>query len=72
MTDPIFLFPSEVDEITRIADLTRWRMEKRGLFPRRIRLSPGRIAWRRADIESWAADPEGWPKQHTQAGKAAG
>ena len=63
----MFLLPNEVDEISRFADVTRWRMEKRGLFPRRVHLSPGRIAWRRADIEQWASDPEGWAKRGTAA-----
>jgi predicted DNA-binding transcriptional regulator AlpA len=73
MTSPIFLLPAEVDEITRISDLTRWRMEKRGRFPRRIHLSRKRIAWRRTDIEAWADDPEGWSKRSSeQQEKAAG
>ncbi len=31
------------------------RMEAAGLFPKRIRLSAGRVAWRIADIEEWLA-----------------
>jgi prophage regulatory protein len=55
-----FLLPAEVDAITRISDLTRWRLEKRGRFPLRIKIANRKIAWRKSDIEAWAADPEGW------------
>ena len=32
------------------------RMEKAGQFPKRIRLSPGRVVWRLRDVEAWLAD----------------
>jgi prophage regulatory protein len=57
---PEFLLPAEVQEITRLRDPTRRRMETRGLFPQRIRIAPRRIAWRRADIEQWVKNPEDW------------
>jgi prophage regulatory protein len=31
------------------------RMEDEGKFPRRVRLSPFRIAWVEAEIQSWLA-----------------
>ena len=58
-----FLLPREVDAITRLRDLTRWRLEKQGRFPKRIKLGTRKIAWRRVDIEEWARDPEGWGEQ---------
>jgi prophage regulatory protein len=36
-----------------LSDPTIWRMERRGEFPRRIQVSPGRVAWRRSEIEQW-------------------
>jgi hypothetical protein len=39
-----FLLPSEVQEITRLRDPTRKRMEKRGLFPARIRIAPRNVS----------------------------
>jgi prophage regulatory protein len=63
MSGTPFIFADEIDEITRVHDVTRKRMERRGLFPKRIRIAPRRIAWRRPDIEAWAADPEGWAKR---------
>jgi prophage regulatory protein len=59
-----FMLPAEVEKIIPFGDLTRSRMEKRGLFPKRIRVTPRRIAWRRTEIETWVNDPEGWPKRH--------
>ena len=31
------------------------RLEKRGRFPRRIRLGENRVAWLRSEIEEWIA-----------------
>jgi predicted DNA-binding transcriptional regulator AlpA len=66
-----FLLPSEVQEITRLRDPTRRRMEKRGQFPARIHIAPRRIAWRCADIQAWVEDPEGWAKRHAADGGVA-
>jgi predicted DNA-binding transcriptional regulator AlpA len=63
-----FIFPAEVEQIIPFCDLTRARMEKRGLFPKRIRITPRRIGWRRSEIEAWTADPEGWRRQHQANG----
>lgn len=71
MNESPFIFPAEVDRITNVCDLTRWRLEKRGLFPKRIRVTPRRVAWRRSEIETWVSDPEAWRKQH-RVGSAAG
>ena len=30
-----------------------WRLEKQGLFPRRIWLGPGRVAWFLREISEW-------------------
>jgi predicted DNA-binding transcriptional regulator AlpA len=34
---------------------TVWRMRQRGEFPEPIQISPGRKAYRRADLEEWKA-----------------
>jgi len=44
---------SKVEELTSLSRTTRWRMERRGEFPKRVRLSPGRVGWRQAEIEAW-------------------
>jgi predicted DNA-binding transcriptional regulator AlpA len=66
-SDSPFLLPDELDKLTRVSDLTRSRMEKRGLFPRRIRIAPRRIAWRRSEVEDWVRDPEAWGKRQAGA-----
>lgn len=40
----------------RMSSLSRvqaWRLEKLGLFPRRIQISPGRVGWLKSEIEAW-------------------
>jgi prophage regulatory protein len=44
---------AKVHELTSLSRTTRWRMERRGEFPKRVRLSAGRVGWRQADIEEW-------------------
>ena len=29
------------------------RLEKKGMFPKRIVIGPGRVGWRLSDIEAW-------------------
>ena len=64
----IFLLPREVEEITRLSDLTRSRLEKRGKFPPRIKIGNRKIAWRKVDIEEWSRDPEAWAQRHAGGG----
>ena len=47
------IFKHERKRLVPISDATVWRMERRGEFPRRINVSPGRVAWRRSEIEQW-------------------
>ena len=34
---------------------TIWRQRRHGQFPDPVRISPGCVAWREADVESWIA-----------------
>lgn len=36
-----------------LSDVTIWRMEKTGLFPKRRQLSPGRVAWLASEVDAW-------------------
>ena len=36
-----------------LSRVTIWRMERRGEFPQRIVLSPGRVGWISDDIDEW-------------------
>jgi predicted DNA-binding transcriptional regulator AlpA len=62
-----FLLPQAVDEISRLSRVTRWRREKAGLFPRRIKISARKIAYRKSEIEDWQRDPEGWQTRQVAA-----
>lgn len=43
----------EVVERVQLSDTTIWRMEKRGDFPRRRRISGNAVAWRSDEIDAW-------------------
>jgi prophage regulatory protein len=34
----------------------RWRLEREGRFPRRLRLGPRTVRWRLSEILAWIAD----------------
>ncbi len=36
-----------------LSDTTIWRLEKKGGFPKRIQLSPGRVGWNSEAIKNW-------------------
>jgi len=51
----------ECRALTRLHPATRWRLEQRGLFPRRIKIGDpcavnGRIAWSRSEVMKWLAE----------------
>ena len=52
----------QVFEITKLSKSTRWRLEKAGLFPKKIHLSPNTVGWLASDICSWL-------EQRAQEGK---
>lgn len=43
----------EVKRMTNLDRVTRWRMERVGKFPQRIRLSLHRIGWREDEVVEW-------------------
>jgi prophage regulatory protein len=71
MTQSPFVLPPEADEISLISDVTRWREEKRGRFPKRVTLGSKQHAWRRSELMEWAADPEGWRARQRPHGEVA-
>lgn len=50
--------PAALPSSTGLSKTTIWRLERAGKFPRRLRLSPGAVGYRRADIKSWLASRE--------------
>lgn len=49
------LRPAVVADRIAVSLPTLWRMRRRGDFPQPIKLSPGTVAWKEADIEAWIA-----------------
>lgn len=43
----------DVVELTGLCYTTIYNLEKQGGFPRRRQLSPGRVAWVRAEVVAW-------------------
>ena len=60
MSTPFLLSLDEVEQRTCLCGLTLMRQEKLGRFPKRVKISSRRIAYRGAEIEDWLRDPEAW------------
>ena len=43
----------EVRHLTGLSRVTRWRMERRGEFPRKIKLSTRCVGWPEAEVMQW-------------------
>ena len=52
---PALLSKAQVIEITTLSHTTIWRMMKSGTFPKSVKASMGRVAWRKSDIDNWLA-----------------
>jgi len=48
-----FLSKPLVLDMADLSHVTLWRMEKRGEFPKRRQISPGRVAWLESEILAW-------------------
>ncbi|HXG72598.1 MAG TPA: AlpA family phage regulatory protein [Gemmatimonadaceae bacterium] len=48
--------PRDLRRVVGLANVTVWRLRRAGLFPQPLRLSVGRIGWRRADLEAWLSE----------------
>ena len=53
---PALLSKAKVIEITTLSHTTIWRMVKQGKFPKSVKASMGRVAWRKSDIDTWLAE----------------
>ncbi len=40
-------------EVSGLSNVTRWRMEKRGEFPKRRQISPNRVAYLQSELFEW-------------------
>jgi predicted DNA-binding transcriptional regulator AlpA len=61
----IMLSKKQVMKITGLSDSTLFRQEQQGVFPRRIAIAKGRVAWSQREIIAWLervkADRPGLP-----------
>ena len=48
-----FIRRDEVYEITSIKDPQLWKLEKKGEFPRRRRLTERTVAWLSSEVTAW-------------------
>ncbi|MFT4954922.1 MAG: prophage regulatory protein [Brevundimonas sp.] len=51
----LLLWP-QVREIVGVSRTTAWRMQRNGLFPDPVQVSPNRVAWRKTDIDAWCQE----------------
>lgn len=42
-----------VEAITGLSRATIYRLIKQGIFPKPLRIAPGRVAWKPSDIRDW-------------------
>ncbi|MGQ3206803.1 MAG: helix-turn-helix transcriptional regulator [Brevundimonas aurantiaca] len=50
--DRLLLWP-EVQNLVGFSRTTAWRMQRAGLFPWPIPVSPGRVGWRESELNAW-------------------
>lgn len=43
----------QVKDITGLSRVTRWRMERRGEFPRKVQLTERCVGWSEAEVLAW-------------------
>ena len=48
-----FVGEVEVGHITNLSRSTRWRLQRKGQFPRSTQLSPGRKGWLLSEVTEW-------------------
>jgi predicted DNA-binding transcriptional regulator AlpA len=61
---PVFLTQKQVDRRHPASRATRWRSEKRGLFPKRLKIAGKLSGYRTSEILEYESDPEGWARRH--------
>jgi prophage regulatory protein len=51
--DRRILLEDEVTSITRLSSVSIWRLERKKLFPRRIKLGGKRVGWIEREVLDW-------------------
>lgn len=55
---PAFMLRADVIEFTTLSKSVLRRLMMRDEFPKPVKLSPNRVAWRRAEVEDWVNNRE--------------
>lgn len=55
---PAFMLRADVIEFTTLSKSVLRRLMIRDEFPKPVKLSPNRVAWRRAEVEEWVNSRE--------------
>lgn len=50
---PSIVRKPEVNDMTGLPDSTLYKLEQRGQFPKRFRVTARLVGWLRADVEAW-------------------
>lgn len=48
-----FIRETECRRISGLSRTTRWRLERKGEFPRRRQISPGAVGWLSSELATW-------------------
>ena len=58
--DPLALIigPRHLRLVVGLSVVTVWRLRRAGLFPVPLKLSAGRIGWRKSDLDQWLSERE--------------
>ena len=51
-----FIREPECRRVTGLSRVTRWRLERRGQFPKRRQISLNAVGWLESEIQSWVED----------------
>ena len=48
-----FLKKAEILGVTGLSHTTIWRLESKGEFPKRRKISPNRVGWVASEVQAW-------------------
>ena len=60
---------AECRALTGLSRTTRWRLERAGGFPRRLRLSKNTVGWRFAELAEWIASRQRASRDEAERGQ---
>jgi predicted DNA-binding transcriptional regulator AlpA len=66
-----FLTPDKVRHLLPVSERTRQRAEADGRFPKRRRISRGKVGYLRAEVEDYCRDPVGWVERNAPDSEGA-